>query len=246
MNKKNLNKKIIIITGANGVLGKCLAKSLKSLSKKLILIDKHDANQNSFGDYYKCNFEFNSEISSLIKSLKKKYIRLDAIINNAAMVGDNIKKKNFSIEEWQKCLSINLTSVYQLSIGIESCLIKSTDPSIVNISSIYSVMGPDQEIYRNTPIFSPASYSASKGGLNSLTRWLAGSLNKKIRVNSISLGGVLRKQSKIFIKKYSKKTIMKRMAKNEDLVGPVIFFISKDSSYITGQNLLVDGGYSTI
>ena len=178
--------------------------------------------------------------------MKKKYTRVDAIINNAAMVGDNIKKKKFSLEEWQKCLSINLTSVYQLSTGIESCLIKSTDPSIVNISSIFSMLGPDQDVYRGTSIFNPASYSASKGGLNSLTRWLAGSLNKKIRVNSISLGGVLRKQSKTFIKNYSKKTIMKRMAKNHDLVGPVIFFISKDSSYITGQNLLVDGGYSII
>ena len=123
---------------------------------------------------------------------------------------------------------------------------KSSDPSIVNISSIYSVIGPDKEIYKGTSFFNPASYSASKGGLNSLTRWLAGSLNKKIRVNSISLGGVLRKQSKIFINRYSKKTIMRRMAKNQDLVGPVLFFISKESSYITGQNLLVDGGYSII
>ncbi|MDC0859213.1 SDR family oxidoreductase [Candidatus Pelagibacter sp.] len=246
MNKINLKKKIIIITGSNGVLGKFLAKSLKKLSKKLILIDKNEKNQNKFGDYYQCNFEFDSEIAKLIKFLKKKYKRIDAIINNAAMVGDNIKKNKFSVEEWQKCLNINLISIYQMSVGLESCLIKSSEPSIVNISSIYSVVGPDQEIYRNTLIFNPASYSASKGGLNSLTRWLAASLNKKIRVNSISLGGVLRKQSKTFIKRYSKKTIMKRMAKNQDIVGPVIFFISKDSSYITGQNLLVDGGYTAI
>ena len=200
----------------------------------------------SFGDYYQCNFEFDFEIANLIKFLKKKYKRIDAIINNAAMVSDNIKKNKFSSEEWQKCLSINLTSVYQISIGLENSLLKSSDPSIVNISSIYSVIGPDKEIYKGTSHFNPASYSASKGGLNSLTRWLAGSLNKKIRVNSISLGGVLRKQSKIFINRYSKKTIMRRMAKNQDLVGPVLFFISKESSYITGQNLLVDGGYSII
>ncbi len=246
MNKKNLKKKIIIITGSNGTLGKVLAKSLKKLSNKLILIDKNNKNQNIFGDYYQCNFEFDVEIADLIKFLKKKYKRIDAIINNAAMVSDNIKKNKFSSEEWQKCLSINLTSVYQISTGLENSLLKSSDPSIVNISSIYSVIGPDKEIYKGTSFFNPASYSASKGGLNSLTRWLAGSLNKKIRVNSISLGGVLRKQSKIFINRYSKKTIMRRMAKNQDLVGPVLFFISKESSYITGQNLLVDGGYSII
>ena len=246
MNKKNLKKKIIIITGSNGTLGKVLAKSLKKLSNKLILIDKNNKNQNIFGDYYQCNFEFDVEIADLIKFLKKKYKRIYAIINNAAMVSDNIKKNKFSSEEWQKCLSINLTSVYQISTGLENSLLKSSDPSIVNISSIYSVIGPDKEIYKGTSFFNPASYSASKGGLNSLTRWLAGSLNKKIRVNSISLGGVLRKQSKIFINRYSKKTIMRRMAKNQDLVGPVLFFISKESSYITGQNLLVDGGYSII
>ena len=210
------------------------------------MIDKNNKNQNIFGDYYQCNFEFDVEIVNLIKFLKKKYKRIDAIINNAAMVSDNMKKNKFSSEEWQKCLSINLTSVYQISTGLENSLLKSSDPSIVNISSIYSVIGPDKEIYKGTSFFNPASYSASKGGLNSLTRWLAGSLNKKIRVNSISLGGVLRKQSKIFINRYSKKTIMRRMAKNQDLVGPVLFFISKESSYITGQNLLVDGGYSII
>ena len=119
MNKKNLKKKIIIITGSNGKLGKFLAKSLKKLSKKLILIDKDEKNQNTFGDYYQCNFEFDFEIANLIKFLKKRYKRIDAIINNAAMVSDNIKKNKFSAEEWQKCLSINLTSVYQISTGLK-------------------------------------------------------------------------------------------------------------------------------
>ena len=102
MNKKNLKKKIIIITGSNGVLGKFLAKSLKKLSKQLILIDKNDKNQNSFGDYYQCNFEHDFEIENLINLIKKKYKKIDSIINNAAMVGDNIEKKKFSSQElWE-------------------------------------------------------------------------------------------------------------------------------------------------
>ena len=91
MNKK----KIIILTGANGVLGKCLAKSLKLLSKKIILIDKDNKNSNSFGDYYKCNFESSKEVEDLIIFFKKKYKTIDIIINNAAMVGDDIKKNFF-------------------------------------------------------------------------------------------------------------------------------------------------------
>ncbi len=246
MKNKNFKNKIIIITGSNGVLGSCLAKALKNSVKKLILIDKDDKNKNRFGNYYQCNFTINAELQNLIKLIKKKYKRIDSIINNAALVGDKIKKNQFSIDEWNKSFSINLISIYQIAVGLENCLKKSEDPSIINISSIYSVIGPDKEIYKGTKIFNPASYSASKGGLNSLTRWLAGSLNKKIRVNSISLGGVLRGQNKVFIKKYSQKTIMKRMARKEEIIGPVYFLISKDSSYITGQNILVDGGYSTI
>lgn len=241
-----LKNKIILITGSNGFLGMSLVKFLKNRCKKLILIDRHDKNKNLVGDYYKCDFEMSTEIEDLIKVIKKRFKKIDAIINNAAMVGDEIKKNNFSLDEWQRCIKINLISVYQLSMGLKSCLLKSSDPSIVNISSIYSIVGPDNEIYKGTSIFNPASYSASKGGLNSLTRWLAGSLDKKIRVNSISLGGVLRKQSNKFVKNYSKKTIMKRMANNEDLIGPVVFFISNYSNYVTGQNLVVDGGYSII
>tara|TARA_B100000767_G_scaffold257457_1_gene265343 strand:- start:85 stop:828 length:744 start_codon:yes stop_codon:yes gene_type:complete len=247
MNKKNLKNKIILITGSNGHLGLTISKALNKSCKKLILIDKDKKNKNSFGHYFQCNFENSQDIKNLIEKIKKSYTKIDSIINNAAMVGDDYKnKEDFSEIEWKKCLNINLISVYQLSIGLKSCLKKTKDPSIINVSSIYSILGPDKKIYSGTTVFNPASYSASKGGLNSLTRWLAGSLDKKIRVNSISLGGVLRKQSKIFIKRYTEKTILKRMANNKDLLGPVLFFLSSYSNYITGQNLVVDGGYSII
>ena len=99
-------------------------------------------------------------------------------------------------------------------------------------------------MYFGSKIYNPAAYSASKAGLNQLTRWMASELSPKIRVNSISPGGIARTQSKSFKKKYINKTLLKRMAKEEDIINLIIFLSSEKSSYITGENITIDGGYS--
>ena len=122
---------------------------------------------------------------------------------------------------------------------------KSKNPSVVNISSIYGIVAPDWKIYEKTKIVNPAVYSVSKSGLNQFTKWQASYLSPKIRVNSVSPGGVLRGQNKKFLKKYISKTLLKRMATEEDVVNAVVLLSSEMSSYITGHNLVVDGGYTT-
>jgi short-subunit dehydrogenase len=249
MINKNLKNKIILITGSNGHIGKYLSNFFYKNQVKTILVDKDLKNKNNFGDYFPCNFENSHEVDFLIKKIKKKYETIDSIINNAAMVGDNFKKKNednlkFSILNWKKSLNINLITVYHICLGLENCLRKSKNSSIINISSIYSILGPDKNLYKNTSMINPASYAASKGGLNSLTRWLACTLNNKIRVNTLSLGGIFRNQNRNFLKKYCAKTIIGRMATEKDVVGPIVFLISEGSKYITGQNIVVDGGLS--
>ena len=121
---------------------------------------------------------------------------------------------------------------------------KSSSPSIVNISSIYSFLAPDYNLYKNTKIFNPAAYGSSKAGLVYLTKWLSTTLSPKIRCNSISLGGVKRNQEKKFIIKYKNKVPLNRMATANDLINSIIFLSSDMSNYITGQNLIVDGGIS--
>ena len=121
---------------------------------------------------------------------------------------------------------------------------KEKNSNIVNISSIYSLLSPDFKIYRKTKMGNSAAYSASKAAINQLTRWFASQLSPNIRVNSISPGGVIENQNINFIKKYNKKTLLNRMAKKEEVVGPILFLASNLSRYVNGANIIVDGGLS--
>ena len=123
-------------------------------------------------------------------------------------------------------------------------MVKSKSPSILNISSIHATIYPDWNIYKSTKVNNILSYSVSKGGLLNLTKWLATYLAPKIRVNAISPGGIKRNQSQKFLNNYIKKTPLKRMCKSKDISNCVNFLISEKSNYITGQNFIIDGGFS--
>ena len=130
-------------------------------------------------------------------------------------------------------------------------MIKQKKSSIINISSTYGIVGPDQKIYvrkkTGQTFYKNPAYPTAKGAVISFTKYLAAYWGQKgVRVNSISPGGIENKQSKAFIKKYSHKTLLGRMAKTKDIVGVVKFLCSNESDYITGSNIVVDGGWTTI
>jgi NAD(P)-dependent dehydrogenase (short-subunit alcohol dehydrogenase family) len=254
--KKNLS----IVTGSAGRFGKIISNNLASLGSDLILIDK-----NIKGEKYSLFLEkkykikvyfFNLDLTSekklivFSKIIKKKFKKIDLLINNAAFVGDS-QDKGWNTEflkqtndSWNKALDINLNPCFYLSKIVTPLLKKSKSPSIINIASIYSFLGPDLNLYKNTGIHNPAAYSASKAALVHLTKWLACNLAPRIRVNAISPGGFYSEQPQKFLKRYLKKTPLRRMLSPEDLEGAIIFLASKQSSYITGQNLILDGGIS--
>ena len=119
--------------------------------------------------------------------------------------------------------------------------------SIINLASIYGIVAPDFSIYKNTKMTMPAAYSAIKGGIISFTKYLASYYGKfNIRVNCISPGGLHDKQPQTFVKKYIKKTPLRRMARSGDIVGGIIYLASDASKYVTGHNLVIDGGFSII
>ena len=109
---------------------------------------------------------------------------------------------------------------------------------------LYKSFKTNYEIYKNTNIHNIAAYATSKAGINQLTKWFASTLGPKVRVNTISIGGIYRKQNKTFVKKYKAKTFLNRMANEKDVIGGIIFFASDLSNYITGQNLFIDGGFT--
>jgi NAD(P)-dependent dehydrogenase (short-subunit alcohol dehydrogenase family) len=127
-------------------------------------------------------------------------------------------------------------------------MVKQKDGVIINISSIYGIVGPDQNIYAKTKLNSPAFYSVTKGGIVNLTKYLASQWGKNnVRVNTLTLGGIYDKKlhtSKEFVKKYSEKTMLRKMSDATDYDGAILFLCSNLSSYMTGANLVIDGGWT--
>ena len=159
-----------------------------------------------------------------------------------------MKFEEFPLDLWNKVLSINLTGVFLCSQEFGKVMRRQkTGGSIVNVSSIYGINGADQRIYGDTKLNSPPSYAATKGAIVNFTKYLAAYwTGKNIRVNTMTLGGVLDKSymDKQFIKKYSEKTMLGRMANNDEYNGALLFLLSDASSYMTGTNLILDGGWT--
>lgn len=248
-----LKGKKILITGASGYLGREIVSTLYDLDVSLYVTDiSKEAlsifNKKKYSKIIKipCDLSKEAERKKLIKKIKS----LDVLINNAAYVGTsklegwNTKFNKQSLETWHKAMEVNLTAPFHLIRDFSNKLKKSNNPSIINISSVYGFAAPDYEIYKNTNIHNIAAYATSKAGINQLTKWFASTLGPKVRVNTISIGGIYRKQNKTFVKKYKAKTFLKRMANEKDVIGGIIFFASDLSNYITGQNLFIDGGFT--
>jgi len=149
-----------------------------------------------------------------------------------------------TVAAWEAALRVNLTSAFVLVQEAQKSLLTSGHGSIILFSSIYGIVGPDMELYSGTTMANPVGYGASKGGLLQLTRYFATILAPRVRVNAISPGGVWRNQPEEFRKRYETRTPLRRMAYEEDLKGSIMFLASDLSAYVTGQNLVVDGGWT--
>ena len=257
----DLSNKIALITGGCGHIGSSIANKLSQCGSDLILIDLDQASlvkikrriekkYNNNVEVFSLDLAITKEREACIKNLKKKFNKIDIMVNSIGMVGTNKMKgwnsgfENQNIDAWNKAIDTNLTSIFFLVQGLYKIMNRTKNASIINISSIYGVNAPDWDIYKNTSINNPAAYSVSKAGIFYMTKWLASTLAPYIRVNTISPGGVKRNQEKSFINKYNKKTLLNRMATEEDISEPVLFLASDMSSYITGQNIIVDGGWT--
>jgi NAD(P)-dependent dehydrogenase (short-subunit alcohol dehydrogenase family) len=124
-------------------------------------------------------------------------------------------------------------------------VLRANTGSVINIASIYGALGPDWRLYEGTALGNPAAYAASKGGLIQFSRWLATTLAPEVRVNTISPGGIARGQPERFTQEYLHRTPLKRMMREEDVIGAVAYLATPASAYVTGQNIFIDGGWST-
>ena len=256
----DLSDKTIVLTGAAGYLGKNYVDGLSQVGANVVLSDinyqgckkiekqireKYDVDPLSV----KLDLTDSKSIKCMISKITKKYSSTDVLINNAAYQGDKkIRSAGFEkleLSTWNKAINVNLTGIFLLCQAVGKIMLKQKSGNIINISSTYGMVGADQRIYGKSGLNSPAFYAATKSGILNLTRYLASYWNRTgIRVNTLSPGGVENNQDKNFIKKYSEKTMIGRMARNDEYVGALIFLASDASSYMTGSNLVIDGGWT--
>ena len=156
------------------------------------------------------------------------------------------KFEKYPLELWEKSIKINLTAAFLVAREVSNHLKKSKG-SLVFASSIYGIVAPDHRIYNGEKFKSISAYSATKAGVIGLARWLATWLGEySVRVNVVTPGGVFNNHTNKFNKKYSNRTPLNRMAKPEDLAGIMLFLMSDASNYATGQNFIIDGGYTAL
>lgn len=257
----NLRGRTALVTGATGHLGQVICETLAELGAGLVLVDLPKSDLDQLADRIRKSwgvpvFVASADLGSaadremLFETVTSQINQMDILINNAAFVGTSalegwaVPFESQSADNWKQVLEVNLTAVFDLSQRFAGLLSQSSGGSIINIGSIYGDLGPDWRLYEGTQLSNPAAYSASKGGVIQLSRWLATTVAPKIRVNAISPGGIYRGQPNDFVERYASKTPLGRMATEDDIRGAIGYLASDLSKYVTGQNLHIDGGWS--
>jgi len=252
--------RLALVVGAGGNIGRSLCKGLAAHGADLVIADLHNDAcialkqelESSFSGRYMPapgDCATDGGIQAVMHACDtlgpiQIVIHCIGLISSVPIPGYAVPFEKQSLEAWELALKVNLTSAFLLAKHVHKRLDTRGMASVVFLSSIYGSLGPDWSIYENTSMGNPLVYGASKGGLQQLMRYLATLWAPAVRVNCISPGGIQRGQADDFIRRYEQRTPMRRMAAPEDIVGPVIFLASDAARYVTGQNILVDGGLS--
>lgn len=197
-----------------------------------------------------CDLADEPATRSLVGRAASEFGGLDIIVHCAAFVGTTACPgwaapfEEQTVSAWDRAMRVNLTAAFVIVQEARQALGASGHASVVLIASTYGLVGPDMRLYAGTSMANPAAYGASKGGLLQLTRYLATVLAPRVRVNAISPGGIWRGQPEAFRQRYESRTPLGRMGREEDLKGAIAYLASDLSAYVTGHNLIVDGGWT--
>ncbi len=261
----DLSGKTALVTGACGLLGRRFAAGLAEFGADLVLVDL-DAGKSAdlAADMAKrycvkavglaCNVADPDAVSHMTEAAER-FASVDILLNNAASKGSSLDAffapvESFDLAAWREIMSVNLDGVFLVAQAVGKRMAARGRGSVIQTASIYGLLAPDQRIYEGSDyngrgINTPAVYTASKAGVIGLTRHLATYWAAQgVRVNTLTPGGVASGQNDEFNRRYSARIPLGRMAEADDLVGAAIFLASDASRYITGQNIVVDGGLS--
>jgi NAD(P)-dependent dehydrogenase (short-subunit alcohol dehydrogenase family) len=263
----SLQNKTAIVTGALGLIGRKHCEALANAGANVVVADINQEQAQVFaqqlGEQHLgivINVTDKISVEQALNSVLDRYETIDVLVNNAAindmfenpaLAKDLSAFENYPLDVFQQSLDVNVTGVFLCSQVFGTVMAEQGFGSIINIASTYGMVGPDQSIYKNEcgeqTFFKSAAYPVTKGAIINFTRFLAAYWgNKGVRVNTLSPGGVENGQNEFFITNYSAKTLLGRMAHASDYQGALVFLASEASAYMTGANLVVDGGWTAI
>lgn len=245
-------KKVAVVTGGYGLIGKEIVKGLFEFGAKVYIgdIKKENTKEIIMDDRVKyLHLDITSEdsVKEVVSKVVQENGRIDILVNSAYP-----KSKDWGAifeevhyDSWKSNVNSHLGGYFLCCQKVAEQMKTQNGGVIINIASIYGVVAPDFSIYEGIEMTMPAVYSAIKAGVIALTKYIATYYGRyNIRTNTISPGGIFDNQTASFVDRYSKKTPLGRMGKPQEIVGAVIFLASDASSYVTGQNIMVDGGWT--
>jgi NAD(P)-dependent dehydrogenase (short-subunit alcohol dehydrogenase family) len=261
----SLAGKVVVLTGAGGLLGRRHVVALAGAGASVVAADLDEATCKDAlaavdGEHLVVATDVTDPVSvaALADQTFAAFGRVDALVNNAAvndmfenpaLAAELSRFEAYPLAAWQRSLEVNVTGTFLTSQAVGSKMAETGGGSIVNIASTYGMVGPDQSIYRRNDgsqaFHKSPAYPTTKGAVLSFTRYLAAYWGARgVRVNALSPGGVENGQDEEFVRRYSARTPLGRMAAPDDYAGALVFLCSDASAYMTGANLVVDGGWT--
>jgi len=261
----DLTGKTAIVTGSLGLIGKNHCRALSEAGANVVVTDIDGEACNNFAAELPSRaIGFGADITDAdsVKALRDfalaHFGSIDILVNNAAIndkfedpaaLFEQSKFENYPLDLWNKSLSVNVTGMFLCSQVIGTVMAERGAGSIINVASTYGIVAPNQDLYIDKngiqKFFKTAAYPVTKGAVIAFTKFLAAYWGKSgVRVNTLSPGGVENNQDDFFVENYSKRTPLNRMARPDDYRGAVVFLASDASAYMTGANLVVDGGFT--
>ncbi|MGE4505770.1 MAG: SDR family oxidoreductase [Desulfovibrionaceae bacterium] len=259
----SLEGKTILLTGGCGLLGRYFAKTLASAGVRVLVSGRNEAACSALAEPLgglgmELDVADRQSVANAFSRLADAGERLDGLVNlasfSAPAAADSEASNNdgYDPEMFVRSLQVDLAGTFFCCTEAARIMSAQGSGSIVNVSSIYGERAPDQSIYEDivnsdgTPFVKPPGYGAAKAGLANLTQYLAGRLGRDgVRVNALVLGGVEDGQNPGFVRRYSERTALGRMARPEDYGAALVFLLSEAASYMTGARLVLDGGWTS-
>jgi NAD(P)-dependent dehydrogenase (short-subunit alcohol dehydrogenase family) len=259
----DLTGQVALVTGGAGILGRHFCAALAGAGARVAVVDLFEdlagevaagIGPNAAG--FVCDVSDPESVKACIAAVMARFGRIDLLVNNAATKTTDLRAffepfETYSLDTWREVMSVNIDGMFLMAQAVgREMLASGRGGRMVQTASIYGLVGPDSRIYEGSdylggPINTPAVYAASKAAVVGLTRWLATwGGDKGIRVNCLVPGGVSSGQNSVFSERYSQRVPMGRMALAEEMTAPLLFLASEASSYVTGQVLAVDGGWT--